>query len=356
MQQLMISSSRRPEWQETDEPKLLRATDALVRPIAVSICDADRAYLVGRLPTRASFCFGHEFVADVVAVGDEVAAYRPGDRVVVSFLIACGTCRRCRMGLPAACMTVPQNSAYGFGIFGDWGGAACDLIRVPFADTMMARLPKGVSPTDAASAGDNLADALRCVRDGLEEEPGAPVLIVAGGGGCPSISLYAAALARALGSEQVDYMDIDPDRLAIAATLGANPIQVAQPPKQLGSYWVTADTSGEPSGEWLSTALNSTARYGHCTSCGIYHAPAPAPLGAMYMRGVRFTIGWANIQHLMPKVLALLADRSIDVSPVHIIAPWNDAIDALEAPTVKLILARDEALCGAPLKSVVAGR
>ena len=208
---------------------------------------------------------------------------------------------------------------------------------------MMVHLPEGVSATDAASVGDNLSDAFRCVADGLEEEPGAPVLIVAGGGGTPSISLYAAALARALGSEQVDYMDSDPSRLAIAAAIGANPIDVKTAPKRHGSYWVTADTSGHPSGEWLTTALNSTAPYGRCTSCGIYHGPAPVPLGAMYRQGVRFTIGWANIHALMPKVLDLLSQRKIKLDAIHTVAPWDDVIEALKDPPAKLVFVRDEA-------------
>ena len=230
MRQLIALGPGQLEWREIAEPKLLAPTDALVRPIAVSVCDADVSYLQGKLPPRESFCFGHEFVADVVAVGEDVTVFMPGDRVVVSFLIACGTCKRCRQGYPAACLSVPPKSAYGFGIFGDWGGAACDLIRVPYAATMMVHLPEGVSATDAASVGDNLSDAFRCVAEGLEEEPGAPVLIVAGGGGAPSISLYAAALARALGSEQVDYMDSDPSRLAIAQAIGANSIDVKSAP------------------------------------------------------------------------------------------------------------------------------
>jgi len=286
--------------------------------------------------------FGHEFVADVVSVGEHVAGFSPGDRVVVAFLIACGTCKRCRQGLPAACITVASKAAFGFGIFGDWGGAACDLIRVPYATTMMAKLPDGVSATDAASVGDNLSDAFRCIDTGLKEEPGAPVLIVAGGGGGPSISLYAAALARALGSEQVDYMDRDPARLAIAESIGANAIQVETAPKRHGSYWVTADTSGHPSGEWLGTALNSTAPYGHCTSCGVYHGSAHLPLGAMYSKGVRFTIGWANVHALMPQVLDLLAQKKIQLSAIHTIASWNDAIDALRDPPLKLVLTRAE--------------
>jgi alcohol dehydrogenase len=83
------------------------------------------------LPPREPFCFGHEFVADVVTVGEDVAGFVRGDRVVVSFLIASGTCRRCRQGYPAACLSVPQKSAYGFGIFGDWGGAAWTLSASP---------------------------------------------------------------------------------------------------------------------------------------------------------------------------------------------------------------------------------
>jgi threonine dehydrogenase-like Zn-dependent dehydrogenase len=343
VRQLIVTIDRRLEWRETAAPKLLQATDALVRPVALSICDADVAYLEGKFPARDEFCFGREFVADVIEIGDEVTAFSRDDRVVVSFLIACGRCERCKRGFPAACTTVPPKSAYGFGIFGNWGGAACDVIRVPFADTMMMKLPVGVSAIDAASVGDNLSDAFRCVAEGLQEEPGASVLIVAGGGGAPSISLYAAALARALGSEQVDYIDSDPARLAIAEAVGAKPIEMQKPPSRYGSYLVTADTSGHSSGEWLSAALKSTAPYGRCTSCGTYHGNAPLPLGTMYSQGVRYTIGWANIQALMPKVLDLMAERKVPVDRIHTVARWDDAIEAMASPPVKLILAREDA-------------
>ncbi len=345
MRQLMAMGPGQMEWHDdVPEPVLLTASDALVRPVALSICDADVAYLQGKFQTRDPFCFGHEFVADVVSLGDEVSGFAVGDRVVVSFLIACGTCRRCLQGLPAACLTVGNKAAFGFGIFGDWGGAGCDLIRVPYAATMMMRLPEGMSATDAASAGDNLSDAFRCVADGLAEEPGTPVLIVAGDGETPSVSLYAAALARALGSEQVDYLDSDPSRLAIAEALGVNAIEMAKAPKSYGSYFVTADTSGDVSGAWLSTALRSTAPYGRCTSCGVYHRSAPVPLGTMYSQGVRFMTGWTNVQVMMPKVLALLDERRVNVKPIHTIARWDDAVDALKEPPWKLILARDEVM------------
>jgi alcohol dehydrogenase len=120
-------------------------------------------------------------------------------------------------------------------------------------------------------------------------------------------------------------------------------IEMHKPPSRYGSYLVTADTSGHPSGEWLSTALKSTAPYGRCTSCGTYHRSASLPIGTMYSQGVRYTIGWANIQALMPKVLDLLAQRKVPVERIHSVARWDDAIEAMEMPPVKLILAREDA-------------
>lgn len=344
MQQLMALGPAAFEWREMPAPRLLAATDAIVRPLAVSICDADLLYMRGKLPARDPFCFGHEFVAEIMTLGDEVVGFAVGDRVVVAFLIACGTCAPCRRGLPTACTTVNAKAAFGFGIYGDWGGALCDLIRVPFANSMMARLPDNVSPAAAASVGDNLSDGFRCVAEGLDEQPGAPVLVVAGGGGTPSVGLYAAAMALALGSEQVDYLDSDPARLAIAEALGARAIESTDAPKRMGCYPVTADTSGDPSGAWLGTALRSTERYGRCTSCGVYLGSAPVPLGAMYDRGVRFTIGWNNPQAHMARVLALLAAAPGMLDPIHTIAPWSEAIDRLARPPTKLILARPEAI------------
>lgn len=344
MRQLMALGPTALEWREIPEPRLMAATDAIVRPIAVSICDADVLFLGGMLPRRDPFCFGHEFVAEIVSLGDEVAGFAIGDRVVVAFLIACGTCAACGRGFPTACTTVNAKAAYGFGIFGDWGGALSDLIRVPFANYMMARLPAEISPAAAASVGDNLSDAFRCVAEGLEEQPGAPVLVVAGGGRAPSISLYAAALAIALGSEQVDYLDSDPARLAVAESLGARAIEATSAPNRLGSYYVTADTSGDPSGAWLGAALRSTAAYGRCTSCGVYHSPAPLPLGTMYTQGVRFTVGWANVQAHMGKVLDLLKAAPEMLDPIHTVAPWDEAIDRLAEPPTKLIMVRPEAI------------
>jgi hypothetical protein len=63
----------------------------------------------------------------------------------------------------------------------------------------------------------------------------------------------------------------------------------------------------------------------------------------MYTQGVRYTIGWANIQALMSKVLNLPAQRKVPMERIHTVARWDDAIEAMEDPPAKLILAREDA-------------
>ena len=122
----------------------------------------------------------------------------------------------------------------------------------------------------------------------LERRPGAPVLVVGGAG---DVALYAAAVAVALGSD-VDYVDTDARRLAVAETLGARPIEHAVDGSRLGRYPITVDHSGDIAG--LQGALRSTEPEGTCTSTAIYFADAALPLLDMYTRGVVFRTGRVN--------------------------------------------------------------
>src|SRR6476620_10909741 len=72
MQQLTFVGTRRLEWREVPDPVLGTPDAALVRPVAVATCDLDAGIVSGNAPLPGPFAFGHEFVADVVAVGDAV--------------------------------------------------------------------------------------------------------------------------------------------------------------------------------------------------------------------------------------------------------------------------------------------
>jgi alcohol dehydrogenase len=113
MRQLEIIGARWVEWREVPAPRLQGDGEALVRPLAVAMCDLDAVFLSGGVPIAEPFALGHECVAEVLEVGDGVTSVAPGDRVVVPFQISCGTCAACAVGRTASCRTVPRGSAYG---------------------------------------------------------------------------------------------------------------------------------------------------------------------------------------------------------------------------------------------------
>jgi threonine dehydrogenase-like Zn-dependent dehydrogenase len=341
MRQLTFEESRRYAWREVPEPQITAPEQALVRPLMVACCDLDVAVCHGRAPLPPGYAVGHEGLAEVVAVGDDVSGVRVGDRVVVPFQISCGTCRECRRGVTGSCGSVPLMAAYGMApIAGlDGGGFMSDLVLVPYADAMLVTLPEAVEPISIASLSDNIPDGWRAVgpfaRELARLDPvDQRVLVI----GRLSIGLYSAAFAAALGA-YVDYVDTDPQRLAAAEKLGAVVHDRDKPDKSWGRYPVTVHTSGDVS--LLAATMRATWPDGVCTDTGIYYQPAvEMPLLSMYTRGVQFVTGRVNARTVIPQVLELLAN-GLDLSPaVDRVVPWEDAPSAWPAMTGKTVFTR----------------
>ena len=353
VQELTFIEAGVVEWRDAPEPVLQGPGEVLVRPLAVATCDLDAAIIRGRAPFAGPFALGHEFVGEVVDAGDDVAGVEVGERFAVPFQICCGTCAACRRGLTDSCESAPPRAMYGLGpLGGAWGGALSDLVRVPFPDFMLVRLPEGVDPIRAASVSDNIPDAWRAVAPLLAEQPGAEVLVV-GGEGARSISLYAVALAAALGAGRVDYVDHVPEHLELAGALGARAVEAdgdlqdgpypARFPRRLGPYPITVDASAHPDG--LALALRSTAAGGTCTAVGIFYEQyTRVPLLEMYTTGVTLRHGRVAARAAMPAVLDLIATRRFDPAPVtSATVAWADAADALLEAPVKLVVTRADA-------------
>jgi alcohol dehydrogenase len=339
MRQLIYAGPGHLEWREASAPQLDSDRAALVRPLAVATCDLDALIVSGASPFAPPFALGHECVAEVVELGDEAArSLSVGQLVSVPFQISCGACDACRRGRTGNCTEVAFMSTYGFGPAVErWGGFLADLVLVPFAEHMLVPLPAGLEAATVASASDNISDAWRTVAPALEREQGAPVLVV-GGAGAGSIGLYAAALALALGSEGVTYVDADERRRSIAQALGAE--TVAELPRRLGPYPITVDASADPSG--IALALRSTAPDGTCTSTGIYFEPPELPLLEMYTKGITFHTGRGHVRRAIPDVLALAASGALRPELVTSrIVGWDEAPEALSGGDwTKLVIER----------------
>src|SRR2546421_9877625 len=118
MRQLTFVARGRVEFREVAEPALDSEEGAIVRPIASTTCDLDRAIIAGRTPFEGPFAIGHECVAEVVEAGSR-SGVAPGVSVVGPWHPCCTGCRTCRRGLTPHCGRVRAFAMYGLRQCGD---------------------------------------------------------------------------------------------------------------------------------------------------------------------------------------------------------------------------------------------
>jgi alcohol dehydrogenase len=336
MKRLVYVRPGRLEWQEVPEPALRGGGEALVRPLASSVCDLDLRVLAGRTPFEGPFAFGHECVAEVLDIAGGVRGVRPGDRVVVPWHVNCGVCDRCHAGLTAHCRAVPPGAMFGMPAGGDWGGLFDEVVRIPYADAMLHRLPPGIEPAAAVSAGDNLTLGVELLRKHLLTKPGARVLVLGGGG---SVALFGAQIARAMGAGRVLYLDSDPARREVAAGSGID-THPGPPEPPLGEFDLVFDSGFDA--ERLTGSIALLAPEGVVESSGVYFERVPLPLFRMYVQGVTFHTARANAGPHIREALDLIQQGRID--PARVISetlPMADAPQALAEPSLKPLFVRE---------------
>ena len=347
MKQLTCTAPGVVEWREVADPVIEEPTDALVRPVAVARCEVDPLLVLVGPITAEGFALGHEAVVEVVAVGDDVGGPPVGTLALPSFQLCCGACPTCRRGRTGSCERYPVLSDYGMQPLSghEYGGMLSDLVRVPHAAAMLVPLPEGLDPVAVASVPDNVVDGYRSVAPHLLARPGADVLVACHG--MPSIGLFAAQSAVALGAGTVTVASGDEQVLALAARVGARPLRTDFVGRS--ERWpIVVDCGTDPRG--FSWALRATEAEGALHSVSYYGAQptVPVPLGRLYTLGIDLRIGRAHSAALLPEVIGLVAAGR--VTPSHVttaVVAWEEAAERFTEPAVKLVVARDGRPAGA---------
>ena len=212
------------------DPEILDARDIIIQVTASGICGSDLHLYNGLMPTmEEGDIIGHEPMGIVVETGSAVNKFKKGDRVVVPFVIACGSCFFCEKTLFSCCDTTNPGAdlarvamghapagLFGFsGMMGRYPGGQAEYLRVPHADVGPIKIDSGLSDEQVLFLSDIFPTGYMAAENaGIEAGDTVAVW------GCGPVGQFAIQSAWMMGAERVIAIDRVPERLAMAATHG----------------------------------------------------------------------------------------------------------------------------------------
>ncbi|GAB4204727.1 MAG: zinc-dependent alcohol dehydrogenase [Roseiflexaceae bacterium] len=313
-------------------PTLLAPRDAIVRVTLSAICGTDLHPYRGEIPGFLSgTVMGHEFTGVVEDLGPSVTGLKPGDRVLASDVIACGSCWYCQLGWHYQCVSV---SLFGYGnIVGEYvPGGQAEYVRVPFADVVLSKIPDSFTDEQILFVGDILSTGFMCA-EAAQLQSGTTVAVL----GCGPVGLLSIQSALVLGARRVLAVDPDPRRQAAAQRLGAQalpsgPDLVEQVRALTLGHGADAVLDAVGTEQSLSTAVAIARPRSVISVVGVPQTvltPFPAQAAFGKELAVRFVVG--DPISARERIMPLIASGQLD--PAQIIShrlPLAEAVAAYD--------------------------
>jgi threonine dehydrogenase-like Zn-dependent dehydrogenase len=198
-------------FEESETPKIIEATDAVIRMAATCVCGSDLWPYRGLQPIKGPTPMGHEYCGFVEEVGSAVKSVKPGQFVIGSFATSDNTCPHCQYGYQSSCMRREFITR-----------AQAPVLRVPLADGTLVRTP-GVPSEALVPSLLTTSDVLGTgwfAADGANVKPGSTVVVVGDG----AVGLLAVLSAKQMGAERIIAMSRHESRQKLAREFGATDI------------------------------------------------------------------------------------------------------------------------------------
>jgi threonine dehydrogenase-like Zn-dependent dehydrogenase len=341
--------------EEVPDPRIINRRDAIVRITATAICGSDLHLYNGFMPTLESGdILGHEFMGEIVELGSEVKNRKVGDRVVVAFPIACGSCFFCEDEMYSLCENSNPNAWIAekmlghspCGIFGythmlgGFAGGQAEYARVPFADVGTVRVPEGLTDEQVLFLSDIYPTGYMAA-EACDIRPGQTVAVW----GCGPVGQFAIRSAFLLGAERVIAIDRFTERLRMAEDAGAETIDYQRagvydslmemtgglgPDACIDAVGMEAHAPGLPGvydrvkqammlqterPHALREAIMACRKGGTVSIPGVYGgASDKIPLGSLMNKALTVKTGQTHVQRYFQPLMETIASGRIDPS------------------------------------------
>ncbi|MFI6234190.1 zinc-dependent alcohol dehydrogenase [Micromonospora sp. NPDC050784] len=352
MKALTWQGKRDVRVEEVPDPEIKEPTDAIVKITSTAICGSDlHLYEVLGPYLKPGDVLGHEPMGIVEEVGSEVSGLKPGDRVVVPFNIACGSCWMCERQLYAQCETTQVTSEgkgaalFGYtSLYGSVPGGQAEYLRVPQAHFGPIKIPQTGADERYLYLSDILPTAWQAVKY-ADTPPGGTLAVF----GLGPVGQFCARIGRHLGAGRVIGLDLVPERLELARRHGIEVLDVSELSDVPGALIdlvdgrgpdavidaVGMEAHGSPVGKFahaavgllpdklaqtmtdrvgvdrlsvLHAAVKGVRRGGTVSISGVYGGEAdPMPLMEMFDRGIQLRMGQCHVRRWTDEILPLLA-------------------------------------------------
>jgi threonine dehydrogenase-like Zn-dependent dehydrogenase len=333
------------------DPRIEVPTDVIIKVTSTGLCGSDlHLYEVLTPFMDAGDVLGHEPMGIVQEVGAEVAHVKPGDRVVVPFNIACGTCFMCGQGLQSQCETTQVHehgtgaALFGYSkLYGQVPGGQAEYLRVPQGQYGPIKVPEGPPDDRFVYLSDVLPTAWQAVEYAATPEGGTLCVI-----GLGPIGDMSCRVAMQRGVGRVIGLDLVPERLERARANGVDVLDIRDhddvvavvqeltggrgPDSVIDAVGMEAHGStpgklaqtmaGLLPDEWaqqmmkkagvdrlsvLHLAIDLVRRGGTVSLSGVYGGMTdPMPMMVLFDKQIQLRMGQANVKRWIPDILPLV--------------------------------------------------
>jgi threonine dehydrogenase-like Zn-dependent dehydrogenase len=309
MRGTILYGARDVRFEERDDPRIIKPTDAIIKISAACVCGSDLWPFRGIQETSEPTPMGHEYCGVVEEVGREVQSIKPGQFVIGSFFASDNTCPHCRAGYQTSC----QHKEF-------VTGAQAEHLRVPLADGTLVAIPEAPS--------EDLLPSLLSTSDVLgtgwfaavaaDVKPGKTAVVVGDG----AVGLLGVLSAKQMGAGRIIAMSSHETRRRLAREFGATDIVTERGDEGVAcikdmTNGIGADAVLECVGtqESMMQAIGATRPGG---SIGYVGVPHGVELNGqqLFFTHVRLHGGPAPVRNFLPKLIEMVMGGKINPGKV----------------------------------------